>query len=37
MEINRYDGPRAHLAALFAEADDSEQEIASYIDRKSVV
>lgn len=31
MEINRYDGPRDHLAALFAEADDSEQEIASYM------
>jgi ribosomal protein S18 acetylase RimI-like enzyme len=31
MEISHYDGPREHLAPLFAEADDSESEIASYI------
>ena len=31
MEISRYDGPRDALTPLFAEADDSESEIASYI------
>jgi ribosomal protein S18 acetylase RimI-like enzyme len=31
MEITRYIGPRECLAPLFAEADDSESEIASYI------
>ena len=31
MEISHYDGPREHLAPLFAEADDSESQIADYI------
>jgi ribosomal protein S18 acetylase RimI-like enzyme len=32
LEISLHDGPRDALAALFAEADDSESEIASYKD-----
>jgi ribosomal protein S18 acetylase RimI-like enzyme len=31
-EIELYEGPREALAWLFAEADDSESQIASYID-----
>ena len=37
MEIVPYDGPRERLARLFAEADDSESEIASYIDLGEVL
>src|SRR4051812_37869710 len=32
LEISLYEGPREALARLFAEADDSESEIASYMD-----
>jgi ribosomal protein S18 acetylase RimI-like enzyme len=37
LEINLHDGPRDALAALFAEADDSQSEIASYKDRGEIL
>lgn len=32
IEIRRYEGPRADLRHLFSEADDSESQIASYME-----